>query len=144
MIKVPTIADFNNYTGLHCHKIWVEVGSDYICPCCNRSKFELLRWTTRNPRKPTAFKDWVAILHRHHDHSAHLMVRNSGRFRETIICGQCNAADGIAKRIHGLPKNFSFAPSEIRLFVKATAHGAHKLDLVVAKNIYDGLSFLEE
>ena len=137
MTKVPTLSDLQSYTGLHCHRIWAEVGPDYICPCCNRNKFELLKWSTRNPGKPNAFKAWVAILHRHHDHSGHFMNRNSGRFRETIICGQCNAADGAAKRKHQLPKDFSFSPEEIQKFVVSAPHSPHKLDLELAKRIFN-------
>lgn len=135
-IKVPTYQDFLNYTGLHCHRLWAEVGPDYFCPACKRSKFQILRWTTRFPNKPNAFEDWVAVLHRHHDHSQGFMSRSSGRFPETVICDQCNSSDGAAKRKLKLPKNFSFSPDEIGQFVKATPHGKHEINFEIAKAIY--------
>lgn len=138
-MKTPTLEDYQNYTGLHCHKIWIEVGPYFVCPGCDRNKFELLKWTMRNPGKPTAFKDWVAMLHRHHDHSEHSMNRNSGRFSETIICGQCNAADGMAKRMHKLPEEFSFSPAEIRQFVRSTPHQKHEINFEKALQIYQTL-----
>lgn len=137
--KVPTYEEFSNYTGLHCHKLWREVGHDYICPACKRNKFQLLRWTTRAPNTPIAFKDWVAELHHHHDHSQGFMNRNFGRFPVTIVCGQCNKADGIAKRQLKLPSDFSFSPAEINRFIKATPHGKHSIDIEIAGAIYSAL-----
>ena len=139
-IKIPTIEDYKNYNGLHCHKLWAEVGESWICPSCNRNKFQILRWTTRFPGKPNAFKAWVAVLHRHHDHSQGYFSTNNSRFTETVICDQCNSADGQAKRKLGLPKNFSFSPSEIALFINATPHGKHKLNFEVARYIYNGIN----
>jgi len=142
-MKRPSMEDFQNYTGLHCHRIWAEVGSNYVCPSCGRNKFQILHWTKRFPNKPTAFYDWVATLHRHHDHSDNSMRRNSGRFPETIICGQCNASDGAAKRKLNLPKNFSFSPSEIGQFVQSTPHDKHTLDFQKADEIYRRLKGTE-
>ena len=96
--KVPTYEEFYSYTGLHCHLLWAEVGDAYVCPSCNRNKYQILRWTTRFPDKPNPFKGWVAGLHRHHDHSQGSMSRNSGRFPETVICDQCNSSDGTVKK----------------------------------------------
>lgn len=135
-IKVPTYEDFYSYTGLHCHRLWAEVGDAFICPSCKRNKFQILRWTTRFPNKPNAFKDWVAVLHRHHDHSQGFMSRNSGRFPETVICDQCNSSDGVVKRKLKLPKEFSFSPEEIGCFVKANPHSKHEIDFEIAKAIY--------
>jgi hypothetical protein len=135
-IKEPTYEEFQNYTDLHCHRLWAEVGENYICPACKRNKFQILRWTARFPNKPHAFKDWVAVLHRHHDHSNEFVSRNSGRFQETVICDQCNSSDGVVKRKLKLPKDFSFSPDEIACFIKATPHGKHKIDFEKAKVIY--------
>lgn len=135
-IRVPTLEDFQQYTGLHCHRLWKEVGDFFVCPACQRNKFQILRWTTRFPRSPSSFKDWVAVLHRHHDHSDNSFDRTSGRFPTTVICDQCNAADGAAKRKLGLPKNFSFSPREIAQFVVASPHSPHQIDFDRARDIY--------
>jgi hypothetical protein len=135
-IRKPTLKDFQQYTGLHCHKLWKEVGENFVCPACNRNKFQILRWTTRFPRSANAFEDWVAVLHRHHDHSDPTFERTSGRFPVTVICDQCNAADGAAKRKLGLPKSFSFSPLDISHFVVAAPHAPHQIDFDRAKDIY--------
>ena len=139
-IKVPTYEDFQSYTGLHCHLLWAEVGDNYVCPACQRNKFQILRWTTRFPNKPNAFQDWVAVLHRHHDHSQGVMSCNAGRFPETVICDQCNSSDGAAKRKLKLPREFSFSPSEIGYFTTATPHGKHKINYEKAKAIYEAVN----
>lgn len=139
-MKVPTNEDFNKYTGLHCHQLWADVGEHWICPSCQRSKFEILRWTKRFPGKQYAFMDWVAILHRHHDHSQDYNSLNARRFPQTIVCDQCNSADGVVKRKLKLPKSFSFSPEEISLFVSATPHGKHKINYEMALAIYTALN----
>lgn len=138
--KVPTYEEFCNYSGLHCYKLWAEVGDYFICPSCKRNKYQILRWTTRFPNKPNAFKDWVAILHRHHDHSQGAINSNLGRFPETVICDQCNSSDGVVKRKLRLSKSFSFSPQEIGCFIEATNHGKHKIDYELAQNIYIEIS----
>jgi len=139
-VKIPTIEEFEKYTGLHCHKLWDSVGAGYKCPSCGRNKFELLKWSVRFPKKPTRFYSWVATLHRHHDHSDNSPFRNQGRFEETKICGQCNSADGAAKRKLRLPKSFSFSPAEIRQFVSSEPHSVHKIDYERALAIFHRVS----
>jgi hypothetical protein len=78
---------------------------------------------------------WTALLHAHHDHAAPAW-EHAGRFEHTVICDQCNAADGQAKRQLVLPKAFTFSPVEIRQFVAARAHGSHGLRLDVAYRIF--------
>jgi hypothetical protein len=138
-IKIPTLEEFYSYTGLHCHQLWKQVGEHYICPACKRNKFQILRWATRFPNKPAAFKDWVAVLHRHHDHSQGIMRKNQARFPDAIICDQCNSSDGAVKRKLKLHKEFSFSPEELGLFIKATPHGKHEIDYEIARAIYTGL-----
>ncbi|HCG6973264.1 TPA: hypothetical protein NJ334_004399 [Vibrio parahaemolyticus] len=138
-VKVPSLQDYLDHTGLHYKKLWAEVGNDWKCPACSRTKFQILRWTKRFPNKPTAFMGWVATLHRHHDYSADILHPQNARFSETVICGQCNSADGAVKRKLKLPKDFSFSPVEISKFVSATPHGAHKISYELAESIYHSL-----
>lgn len=130
-IRVPTFEQFRSHDGLHYKHLWREVGDNWNCPSCKRSKYEVMRWAKRFPNNPNAFWDWVAPLHRHHDHSA------QRRFPMTIICDQCNSSDGAVKRKLKLPGGFSFSPQEIGRFVMGTPHGRHKIDYEVAKKIYD-------
>lgn len=136
MSRIPTIAEFQAYKGAHCHRLWFEVGEHWICQSCRRSKFQILRWTTRLPNSPHRFEDWMAGLHKHHDHSVELYGQEVPRFEQTIICDQCNSADGTAKRKLKLPVNFSFSPHEISSFVIASPHGKHQINYQAAQLIY--------
>ena len=69
----------------------------------------------------------------HHCHGA-------GRFPKTLICGDCNSADGAAKRKLGLPATWSFTPAEISAFISVSPHsGATKIDYAIAQRIYEAL-----
>jgi hypothetical protein len=94
------------------------------------------------PRLPTRHEGWAAGLHRHHDHANDTFrYGRSGtsvpvRFAETVICEQCNSADGTAKKKLGLPAEFSFSPVEMRQFVRATPHGFHEIDYAAALAVF--------
>ena len=139
-IKTPTYEDYLNHDGLHYHQLWNSIGNEWVCPGCGRSKFQLMRWTRRFPNKPNSFMGWVAALHKHHDHSIDFFKSGHTRFPETLICGQCNSADGTVKRKLKLPINFSFSPQEMRTFILATPHGKHEINYDVALAIFNSLS----
>ena len=142
-MRKPTQLEFLEYDGAHCFQLWKILPAEWRCPGCDRSKFEVLRWTKRYFKlgvgKCPAYMGWMAGLHRHHDHAQGYVDQGLGRFPETVICDQCNSSDGTAKRRLSLPQNFSFSPSEIREFITATPHGRHSLDLQRAKNLYQRL-----
>lgn len=71
---------------------------------------------------------------------ADIFERGVRRFPETLVCDQCNSADGQAKRQLKLPANFSFSPSEIRQFVTAAPHEGHRIDIQRAQAIYQTLN----
>lgn len=79
----------------------------------------------------------MAGLHKHHDHSVSLLSGEEPRFEQTIICDQCNAADGIAKRKLYLPTRFSFSPNEISWFVVPRPHSPHEIVYEAAKVVYE-------
>lgn len=137
---IPTLEDFEAYDGAHTALLWKSVGSDWVCPGCGRNKFQIMRWTRRFPRSPNGFMGWIAPLHKHHDHSVGVFERGVRRFPETLVCDQCNSADGQAKRQLKLPANFSFSPSEIRQFVTAAPHERHRIDIQRALAIYQALT----
>ena len=132
--KVPTIEEYRSYDGAHCHQLWKQLSESWCCPGCKRSKFEILRWTTRYFKpgvgKCSPYKGWMAGLHRLHDHNQGFVDSRNGRFAEVVMCDQCNASDGAVKRSLKLPENFSFSPLEICEFVKAIPHGKHKINFV--------------
>lgn len=145
MPKQPTQDDYLKFDGGGCHKIWQATTEDWRCPSCERSKFEILRWTRRqaNSRREAGM-DWYAALHWHHDHVQGKNVDvGNGRFKKTLICDHCNSADGAAKKKLKLPSKFSFSPQEIRLFIQATPHEKHSIDLDKAKEVYQAYQSLQ-
>lgn len=143
-LKAPTREDYEAFDGAHCRTLYQSLADDWCCPGCRRSKFEVLRWTLRFPHSPGRFWGWAGGYHRHHDHSVddvrYRLAPADGRverFVETVLCEQCNVADGTAKKKLGLPSSFSFAPDEIRQFVTAVAHGFHAIDYQTAQALYD-------
>jgi hypothetical protein len=95
-------------------------------------------------------------LQRHHDHAADYWHDRGGglswreferqggrtaraRFPDTIVCDLCNSADGAVKTVLGLPEQFSFAPAEIRSFVRATPHANRIIDFGRAQQGFDDL-----
>lgn len=137
-ILVPSLEEFMSHDGLHYRHLWRETDISWACPGCRRSKFQIMRWTKRFPNSPNSFMGWVAALHRHHDHSGDL-PGSVARFPRTVICDQCNSADGAAKRHLKLPQKFSFSPNEIGLFVSATPHGRHTINFQSALAVYQSL-----
>jgi len=134
--KTPTHTEYLAYDGRSCRSLWKKTKEDWKCPGCGRSKFQILRWHKK--------KGWIGGLARHHDH--YMEHDNSGkwarfvdekhkRFPETVICTECNNADGQAKRLLKLDGSFSFKPSELRQFVIPSNHGLHRLNLEKASEL---------
>jgi hypothetical protein len=136
--RVPTDAEYRAYTGGHTHLLWRETPETWHCPGCGRSKRELLTWTKRQRGSHAQFDGWIAPLVGHHDHSGD--VSGLYRFPETVICNDCNAADGRAtldrRRRDNLEDGFSFSPAEIGTFIVATPHSPHVVDLEKAWRLY--------
>jgi hypothetical protein len=135
--KIPTPAELAAFTGMHCGQLYREaVRTGWCCPSCGRSARELVRWTEiRGPSWRARYGDehgmgFTVTLSKHHCHG-------KGRFSPTLICGDCNSADGAAKRKLGLPADWSFTPAEIGQFVKVVVHsGATGIDYEEALRIY--------
>ena len=145
-LRIPTYEDYLSFDGAHCRSIYAALAADWTCPGCGRNTYQVLRWTMRFPKSPNRFEGWAAGYHTHHDHSTNYYryaltdrPKTPPRFPDTIICEQCNSADGMAKRKLKLPSAFSFSPSEIRQFVSATPHGFHQTDYAKAQAIFDQL-----
>jgi len=135
--RIPTFDEMRGFTGAHCGRLYASLAFDWRCPSCNRSKYELLRWTMLFPHTPQKFLGWAGGLHRHHDHGADAGTARE-RFPETPMCEQCNNADTSAKRELALPANFSFSPAEISRFIIAIPHGWHLLNYAAAQREYIG------
>lgn len=110
--RVPTVIDIAEFTGLHCAAIYRQAVRDcWRCPCCDRTATECIRWSEiKGQHWRYRYADawgmgWTISLTRHHCHNA-----VHPRFRATLICGDCNSADGAVKRRWGLPPEWSFSP----------------------------------
>jgi hypothetical protein len=146
--RQPTPDEFAAFTGAHCKNIYQGLSASWRCPSCERSKYELLRWTMLYPNSPHKHEGWAAGVHEHHDHGAEatwvagrlLYGGQPQRFLPTVVCEQCNSADASAKKKLKLPSSFSFSPVEIGRFVVATPHGWHLINYGIAQQIYHQVS----
>ena len=114
------------------NSIWDGVSDDWHCPSCLRGKYEILR--QRGDRK-------VGGLHRHHDHAVEWDNRNQTEkvnFTETIICDQCNHAEGLIKKMYPnvIPEDFSFSPKQIKEFVKGKPNKKHRVNFIKALEVF--------
>lgn len=134
--------------GLDLNSNWALTDVDWSCPACGREKRDLFRLTS--------IGCLLASLEIHHDHlpdtvwprtwalfgkdwseqapagtieqidTVEALIR---RFRPTLLCRDCNAADATAKKgIEGVDRRFSFAPDEIASFISAKTGGPHAVD----------------
>lgn len=146
-------------TQLELNAPWASMPQSWTCPACGREKAELLRVTDK--------RVLVAKLELHHDHlSEHIkseMTKRFGpgwslrlssqhhghvcgslnalvrRFDDTLVCTDCNAADGAAKgRLKAvIDSDYSFRPSEIQLFIETRAGAMHSINTGRAKEIWE-------
>ena len=135
-VRVPSPQDLAAYKGGHTNRKWAQLPPHWRCPSCGRSKFEQLRWTKSLTGCGVAKGEsqWLAPIHEHHDHGADAGTRPA-RFAATMLCFDCNNADGRAKRALSLPEDFSFAVEELRIFIHGIPHCGVDLDLSLASRI---------
>ena len=107
-LREPTQQDFESYRGGHTFKKWAGLPSDWHCPACKRSKFQLLTWTKSLTGYGGTIRgqyQWLAPIQEHHDHHSDGGA-HSPRFCATLICSDCNTADGKVKRLLNCPRLF--------------------------------------
>ena len=144
-------------TRLTLNDAWASTPMSWVCPCCQRDKPSIARLT------PSGVL--LCQLDYHHDHlqdRAKAIFRQDNpwpedlearrqlvqaidrcralieRFSTTLVCNDCNAAEGAAKlalktEIHA---DFSFSPREIAQFIKAKAGQPHQVDTGRAQQIW--------
>lgn len=116
--RIPTAEEIASFSGMHCAYKWKTLGPTWRCPSCGRMRNELIRWSLiRGPFFKQAYGDqygmgFTVSLTEHHCHR----LEPPYRFEPTIICGDCNSADGAAKRKLRLPATWSYTPCEIGSF----------------------------
>nr|WP_295107538.1 hypothetical protein [uncultured Caulobacter sp.] len=142
------LVEAHRATGLDLNRNWAEVPRSWQCPCCQRTKAQIVRLSEHG----------VLLCHLewHHDHlrdygKAVLRHRNSlpenseerygimsaleatkdfcERFFTTLVCKDCNLAEGEAKRLLAdAPRDFSFSPAEIKRFIRPRPNQPHRID----------------
>lgn len=125
--RIPSEEEFASFErgGHPVSGMWNRVSSSWRCPSCGRTKREIVRW-----KRGAGEGFWFFALHAHHDHG-------DGWSGTETVCSDCNAADGIAKRMLKLPENWSFSASEMSRFVVCATNGAlEKIDLDTAFDIF--------
>jgi len=137
-LRVPTPEDFAGYRGAHTDKKWTRLPRDWRCPSCRRSKYEQLRWTKSITGRgvPKGEYQWLAPIHEHHDHGGDTGER-APRFPPTMLCFDCNIAEGRTKDRLDLPRDFSFSPVELSVFITGLPHCGVDTDLDAAKKTAD-------
>jgi hypothetical protein len=113
------------------------VEASWRCPCCYRLKAEIVRLDKND--------NLCCPVVEHHDHFEECVAkiidyRGIGtlarqsldqsfvRFQPTMICGDCNVAEPVAKAIVEAPAAFSFTPYEIATFIDVTLNRPHVVD----------------
>ncbi|HAS62917.1 MAG TPA: hypothetical protein DCS35_10265 [Vibrio sp.] len=135
---------------------WVLTPKDWSCPCCKRSKPDIVRINTHG--------HLMGEIHEHHDHVGDAVRReftkiseglatvladeNAERFfkriaigftayDKTLVCSDCNEADWKAKELLGLKSShFSFSPFEIGLFIQPSPNMQHIINFEKAKSTW--------
>lgn len=141
--------------GLDLNRNWALTRQSWTCSGCGRTKDQCFRLSSRSIL--------LAKLELHHDHMRDLVWPRAGkllggdwreripatgemlglvreltsRFSEAMVCSECNAADGKAKKL--LPevdRRFSFTVSEIRQFAVLRSGSDHDVDTARARAIW--------
>jgi rubredoxin len=159
--------------GLDLNENWALCAQYWICPACHRHKNEIFRLSKRGML--------LAKLELHHDHirdSVWSRIRElfgkdwletrpksstiildyvrelTSRFDVSLICSECNAADGKVKMRFSdeIDSRFSFTAQEIGTFIRPTGGADHVIDYERARaawqeereNFQARLSLLDE
>ena len=118
------------------NSIFDSVDENWSCPSCKRKKGQILR--SKGGKK-------IGGLHRHHDHAVEWDERNENdktSFQETVICDQCNHAEGMVKKMYPgvIPDVFSFSPEQIGKFVLAKPNRKHRVRFMEALELFFSLT----
>lgn len=142
---------------LNLNRGWAATWTGWICPCCRRSKPQIARVTSSGML--------LCNLEQHHDHLEDFLKRRFlavdlqsderdhriqisnaetalrplvERFERTLICVDCNLADGRVKVAlrDEIDTHFTFAPSEIAEFIAVSDNRLHEVDIATARSIW--------
>lgn len=142
-------------SGLELNANWALTRKGWSCPGCSRTKKEIFRkspngillaklelhhdhlWEEANRRPAVvAGPEWRDTLAKGAPFVVETIRAIVTRFDDALICSECNAADGKAKRALGIDTRFSFAAAEIKQFVNVGPHRDHEINLDTARDIW--------
>lgn len=152
------LADFGT-DRLDLNKWWAGTWQGWSCPCCKREKRQLARLGPGGVL--------ICKLEMHHDHFGDRVSkvfrttnpREGGplgaqadtakqalralceRFAPSLICQDCNAAEGAAKvALSGvLPQDFTFTPAEVATFIRIAPNRSHEVDEAGAMAVWNAV-----
>lgn len=108
---------------------WCLVGEDWTCPVCRRGKVAISKLGPGG-----SVHCWLVA---HHDHFGAGWARFLLKFDRTLICSDCNNAEGALKASDpAVDREFSFSPAEITCFIDAGPNRKHEIDLATARAIW--------
>ncbi len=137
------------------NSLWIGTDQNWICPCCDRTKFEITRLGKSG--------QILAKLVVHHDHMGDAMKEafheafvNAGTeiaqvdgfklvermgsafaaFTNTLICEDCNHADVLATKHIYAPSYFSFSIGQIKQFILPRPHTTHRVTYDIVDTIW--------
>ena len=149
------IKDHHRLQDFEMNTNWIGSSQEWICPCCNRTKFQISR--------PGQMNQILAKLVVHHDHMGEALeeafhvtfklagtntVQTHGRrlverigdafaaFEEVLVCEDCNNADTKAKKLVNTPRFFSFPIGQIQKFIISQDHQAHDIDTAIVQEVW--------
>jgi rubredoxin len=147
---------------------WAFTPQNWICPCCHRGKRDIARVTdsgfilcslhSHHDHTVDYAKELFEEIEPQQDRPSavgqmyrgqrktklimadrrSMLLHLCQRFERTLICQDCNNADGVAKAKSpkSIDRRFSFKPSEIQMFISPSANRPHEVDVEMARAIY--------
>lgn len=155
-LQSQKLKDAFGASGFNMTQLWALTPQTWVCPCCNRSKPEIVRVDKNNE-----LSCWIVD---HHDHMQELLKKRFfeissslneivadrdaedfakrsssmvSSFDNVAVCGDCNNVDAKAKKLVRAHPYFSFSPFEIKEFVIARPNLPHEINTQVAQRIWN-------
>ena len=135
--------------------LFAELTADWSCPACSRARTQIPRVSSTGAEVAKAVihhdhikeytnalmrekfgSDWVAKVPAGIGEHLNRIERFVVGFAPTVVCEDCNNAEGRAKQIAGAPKFFTFAPSEVRRFISVAPNRKHEVDAALVAAVY--------
>ncbi|MGE0290434.1 MAG: hypothetical protein AB7P16_29465 [Bradyrhizobium sp.] len=144
--------------GLDLNENWALCAQYWICPACRRHKDDIFRLSKRGillaklelhhdhmrdcvwPRIRELFgKDWLETRPKSSTTILDYIRELTSRFDVSLVCSECNAADGKVKtRFRAeIDSRFSFTAQEIGTFIRPAASKDHEIDYEKAYSAWE-------